>query len=229
MADNTLLADARADHGTRPAGRLRRSGQVPAVLYGLGTDTLTVSVPERELAHILASDTGANTLITLQVGGEEHLALARQIQRHPTRGSVLHVDFIRVRRDVAVAAEVPIHLTGEPAGVRDGGILEQLVFSLSIEAKPEDIPAAIEADISALELNSQLRVGELTLPPGVASTQEADELVAQVVVPRGMEEEEEAAAEGEEVEGEEGAEAAEGEEGAEGPAAEAEGSSGDEE
>ncbi|MGH9024735.1 MAG: 50S ribosomal protein L25 [Acidimicrobiia bacterium] len=227
MADNSLLADSRADRGTRPAGRLRRAGKVPAVLYGLGTDTLTVTVPERELAHILASETGANTLITLQLDGEEHLALARQIQRHPTRGSVLHVDFIRVRRDVAVAAEVPVHLTGEPAGVLDGGILEQLVFSLSIEAKPEDIPAAIESDIGHLELNGQLRVAELALPPGVSTVQEPDELVAQVVVPRGMEEEEEEAAEGEEVEGEE--EAAEGEEGAEAPAAEAEGRSGDEE
>jgi large subunit ribosomal protein L25 len=229
MADNTLLADARTERGSRPAGRLRRAGRVPAVLYGLGSDTLEVSVPERELAHILASETGANTLITLTLDGDEHLALARQIQRHPTRGSVLHVDFIRVRRDVAVAAEVPIHLTGEPAGVRDGGILEQLVFSLSIEAKPEDIPAAIEFEISHLELNGQLRVGDLSLPSGVTSTQEADELVAQVVVPRGMAEEEEAAAEGEEIEGEEGAEAAEGEEGAEPSAAEAEGSSGDEE
>lgn len=229
MADNTLLADARAEHGSRPAGRLRRAGHVPAVLYGLGTDTLAVSVPERDLAHILASETGANTLITLRLDGEEHLALARQIQRHPTRGSVLHVDFIRVRRDVAVAAEVPIHLTGEPAGVRDGGILEQLVFSLSIEAKPEDIPAAIEFEISHLALNDQLRVGDLSLPPGVTSTQEADELVAQVVVPRGMAEEEEEAAEGEEIEGEEGAEVAEGEEGAAAPEASAEGTSGDEE
>jgi large subunit ribosomal protein L25 len=203
MADNTLLADSRSDRGTRPAGRLRRAGKVPAVLYGLGTDTLTVAVPERELAHILAGETGANTLITLQVDGEEHLALARQIQRHPTRGSVLHVDFIRVRRDVAVAAEVPVHLTGEAIGVRDGGLLEQLIFSLSIEAKPEAIPAAIESDISGLELNGQLRVADLQLPPGVSSAQEQDELVAQIVVPRGMDEEEEAA-EGEELEGEEG-------------------------
>jgi large subunit ribosomal protein L25 len=231
MADNTLLADPRAVRGTRPTGRLRREGKVPAVLYGLGSETLTVSVPERELAHILASESGANTLITLRLDGEEHLALARQIQRHPTRGSVLHVDFIRVLRDVAVAAEVPIHLTGEAAGVRDGGILEQLVFSLSIEARPEDIPASIEVDISHLELNEQLRVAELSLPPGVSTVQEADELVAQVVVPRGLAEEEEAEAEeGEEVEGAEG-EAAEGEAAEGAPAGEAagegEGSSGE--
>jgi len=227
MADNTLLADPRADRGTRPAGRLRREGKVPAVIYGLGTDTLTVAVPERQLGHILASESGANTLITLQVEGEEHLALARQIQRHPTRGSVLHVDFIRVRRDVAVAAEVPVHLTGEAAGVRDGGLLEQLIFSLSIEAKPEDIPASIESDISHLELNAQLRVADLNLPPGVSSTQETDELVAQVVVPRGLEEEEEEGEEGEEgVEGEEG-EAAEGGEAAAEGGGEGEASSGD--
>jgi large subunit ribosomal protein L25 len=211
MADDiVLVAEPRSEQGSRPAGRLRRTGAVPAVVYGLGTDTLSVKVPARELTNALAK--GANTLITLKLDGGEALTLARQVQRDPTRGDLLHVDFIRVRTDVAVAAEVPLHLTGEPEGVKSGGIVEQLIFNLAIEAKPQDIPGGLEHDISALEIGDQVRVGELTLPPGVSVTVDADELVGQVVAPRVVEEEV--------PEGEEGEE---GEEGVEGEAAEGEG------
>ena len=214
--DNTLVAEARTVIGSRPAGRLRREGKVPAVMYGLETDTANLTVPGRALDHILAGESGANTLITVKVNGEEHLTLARQIQRHPTRGDVLHVDFIRVRRDVAVAAEIPVHLVGEPEGVRDGGVLEQLVFTLSIEAKPEDIPPGVEVDIAAMNIFDQLRIEDLRLPAGVALQHEPDELVVQIVMPRVVEEPEPEEAEGEEVEGE----VPEGEEGEAAPAAE---------
>lgn len=204
--DVVLTTEPRSDRGSRPAGRLRRSGKVPAVVYGLGADTLEVTVPARELNHILAH--GANTLITLKVDGGDALTLARQIQRHPTRGELLHVDFIRVRTDVAVAAEVALHLEGEPAGVKSGGVLEQLIFQLSIEAMPQNIPQEIVASIEHLEIGDQLRLNEITLPNGVVATIEEDTLIAQVVAPRVQEEE---------------AEAVEGEEGEEGAAAAAEG------
>jgi len=215
MADvNALTAESRSDFGSRTAGRIRRSGLVPAVVYGLGTDTATVAVNGRELQHLLAM--GANTLVTLKVEGDDALTLVRQVQRHPTRGDLLHVDFVRVRADVAVAADVPLHLEGEPAGVLDGGVLEQLVFQLPVEAKPQDIPQEITADVSALAIGDQIRLDEISLPPGVVATIESDSLIAQVIAPRVVEEEVPEAEEGEEgVEGEEGAEAAEGEEGAE--------------
>ena len=220
MPDDILLtAETRTVKGSRPAGRLRREGKVPAVVYGLDTETLNVTVPARELQHILAGEAGANALITLKYDGDDVLTLARQIQRHPTRGELIHVDFVRIRRDVAVEAEIPVHLEGEPAGVRDGGVLEQLVFSLAIEAKPADIPNAIEVDVSALEIGDQMRIEELSVPAGVAVMHEPEELVVQIVMPRVIEEPEPAEGEeGEEVEGE-GAEG----EGAEGEAAEAEG------
>ena len=200
MADEiTLAAKPRSERGTRPAGRIRREGQVPAVVYGLGADTLQVSVPARELNHILAG--GANTLISLQLDGDSALALARQVQRHPTRGELLHVDFIRVRTDVAVSAEVALHLIGEAAGVKDGGVLEQLVFSVTIEAKPQDIPHELEVDVSHLDIGAQLRFDEVGLPAGVTSSLDPETLVVQVVAPR-VAEEPETTEGGEEVEGE---------------------------
>jgi len=206
MADVTLTVENRTDRGSRPAGRMRRGGLVPAVVYGLDTDPLTVAVPARELAHILSGESGANTLIRLQLDGDEQLTLARQIQRHPTRGEVVHVDFVRVRRDVAVTAEVPLHLVGEAPGTRDGGLLEQLLFSLTVEAKPADIPTVVEVDVSRLEIGSQVRIEDLTVSTDVAFQHDADQLVAQVVMPRAVAIEEEVpeGEEGEAVEGEAG-------------------------
>ncbi len=204
MADVILTAEKRTDLGSGPAGRFRREGLLPAVVYGLRADSVAVTVPARELEQILHGASGANPLITLELDGDQLLALARQIQRHPTRGELVHVDFVRVRRDVAVSAEVPLHAQGEAPGVKSGGMLEQLLFSVTVEAMPGNIPDSIVFDISGLDLNDQLRVADLPVPAGVALQHEADELVAQVTIPRGMaagEEEAEAEAE-EEADGE---------------------------
>ncbi len=169
-----------------------------------------MTVSARELDHALHSASGANTLITLKLQGQEDaLALARQIQRHPTRNELVHVDFVRVRRDVAVAAEIPLTIEGEPPGVKEGGILEQLFFTITVEALPGNIPTSISVDVSHLALGDQLHVADLPIPAGVTVQHEPDELVAQISIPRGLEEEEAEAAEGEEGEGEEGEEGAE--------------------
>ena len=211
MADVILKAEPRSSLGSRNAGRYRREGKLPAVVYGLETETRSVLVSAHDLDHALHSESGANTLITLQLDGEDDaLALARQIQRHPTRNELVHVDFVRVRRDVAVTAEIPLTLEGDPQGAKEGGMLEQVLFTLTVEALPGNIPNEITVDISALGLGDQLHIANLTIPSGVDVQHEPDELVAQVSVPRGMDEEEEA--EGEEgEEGEEGAAAEDGE------------------
>lgn len=205
MADVTLTAEPRSEHGSGPAGRLRRVGKVPAVVYGLEADPQSISVGALELERILHGASGANTLISLELEEGDALALARQIQRHPTRGDLIHVDFVRVRRDVAVSAEVPLHVEGEAPGAREGGMLEQLLFSVTVEAMPGNIPEAVVVDISGLGLGDQLRIAELPVPAGVTLQHEQDQLVVQVAIPRGMAE----GAEGEE--GEEGAEGAGGE------------------
>jgi large subunit ribosomal protein L25 len=212
MADATLVAEPRTAAGKGAAGRIRREGRVPAVVYGLGEGSVSVSVPAREFAHLLAGEAGANTLFTLKVDGAEQLALARQIQRHPVRGTYLHVDFVRVRADQTIQADVPVHLTGESEGVSRGGVLEQLLHTVSVEAKPADIPNSLEVDISALEIGDGVYVNALVAPAGVVITNEPEELIAQVSAPRVVEEEE-AAAEGEEGEAAEGAPAAEAGEG----------------
>lgn len=215
MADVTLTASPRTEFGSGPAGRHRRAGKVPAIVYGLDHDPVSVTVGALELERILHGESGANTLITLQLDGDDALALARQIQRHPTRGDLLHVDFIRIRRDVAVTAEVPVQLEGDAPGTREGGMLEQILFTVTVEAMPGNIPTALAVDVTALGLGDQLHVSDIVVPTGVALQHEAGELVAQVTIPRGMEEEEAVA------EGEEGAEeAGEGEAGEAAAAAE---------
>jgi large subunit ribosomal protein L25 len=209
MADVILKAEPRTELGSRNAGRYRREGKLPAVVYGLETETRAVLVSAHDLDHALHSESGANTLITLQLDGEDDaLALARQIQRHPTRNELVHVDFVRVRRDVAVAAEIPLTLEGDPQGAKEGGMLEQVLFTVTVEALPGNIPTQITVDVSELGLGDQLHVENLSIPSGVAVQHEPDELVAQVSVPRGLEEEE-AEGEGEEGEGAEGGEGGE--------------------
>ena len=132
MPDVRLVAETRTALGKGGAGRVRRQGLVPAVVYGLGEASMPVSVSSRELGHILSGESGANTLITLKVDGSEQLALARQIQRHPVKGTLVHVDFVRVRADQAIQAEIPVHLFGDAEGVARGGILEQLVHTLTV-------------------------------------------------------------------------------------------------
>jgi large subunit ribosomal protein L25 len=172
------------------------------VVYGLGEDAAAVTVPSHDLDLILAK--GVNSLITLRLDGTDLLALARQVQRDPVRGTLVHVDFVRVSVDVAIAADVALILVGEPIGVRNGGLLDQQLFSIPVEAKPQDIPTSIEVDVSALDLADQLRVADVPLPAGVVTTLESDTLLAAIAVPRGLADEGE---EGEDSEAAEGGEA----------------------
>jgi large subunit ribosomal protein L25 len=222
MADAILAAQRRSAYGKGAAGRTRREGLVPAVVYGLGAENVPVTVPSRELGHMLASAAGANTLFTLKLDGTDQLALARQIQRHPVKGTLLHVDFVRVRADQTIQADVPVHLTGDAEGVGRGGVLEQFLYTVSVEAKPADVPNSLEIDISALEIGDAAHVRDLSVPRGVVIMNDVDDVLAQISAPRVAEEEEVAAIEGEAAEGEAapGAEGAGGEGGGESPGGE---------
>lgn len=185
MSDAVVLnAEPRAERGSGAAGRLRRSGRLPAVVYGLGGEPAVVTVSAHDLDRILAG--GVNSLITLRTDGNDQLALARQVQRHPTRGDLVHVDFVRVSVDVAISAEVELHLVGEAVGVRNGGILDQHLFTVPVEAKPQEIPGSIEVDVTHLDLGDHLHASDLTLPVGVITGLDPDTVLATVAVPRGL-------------------------------------------
>jgi len=204
MAEITLPAHTGRPTGSRPSNRLRAEGKVPATVYGLGGDAVTVSVDWRDLRHALTTEAGMNALINLQI--DEHateLTIVKELQRHPIKRSVLHIDFLRVSRDVAIEVEVPIVLLGEAEQVtRDGGTVDQALFHLTISAKPGSIPNELTVDISGLTIGDAVRVGDIALPEGVETEVDAEEPVVIGSAPQAEEVVE--APEGEEVE--EGAE-----------------------
>jgi large subunit ribosomal protein L25 len=178
MDEVSLVADVGRVKGSSEARRLRLAGKVPGVLYGHGIDPIDVAVGSRELRTALTSDSGLNALISLDVDGTKHLAMARQLQRHPVRRSIDHVDFVVVRRDEVVSVEVPIHLVGEALEVeRADGLVEQSLHSLVIHAKPGDIPNAIEVDITDLAIGEAIRVSDLKLPAGATTDVDPEETV----------------------------------------------------
>ena len=222
MEEVSLVAEVGRVKGSAEARRLRARGKVPAVLYGHGIEPLPLAVGSRDLRAALTSEAGHNALISLDVDGQRHLAMARQLQRHPTRRSIDHVDFVIVRRDEVVTTEVPVHLVGEAESVeRADGMVEQQVFTLTVHAKPADIPNAVEVDVSGLTIGEAIRVGDLKLPGGVTTEVDPDEPVVVAQASRLAAEIEEADAEAEaEAAGMEPGEAeaeAEGDAGAEAP------------
>jgi large subunit ribosomal protein L25 len=208
MAEVVLAAEIGRPVGSRAVRRLRREGKIPGVIYGHGTDALPVAVVARELRVALNSEAGANQLLSLDTGSGTYLALAREMQRHPVAQTVTHVDFVIVRRDEVISADVPIALVGEATEVHHGdGLVEQQMFTLAINALPTDIPTSIEADVSGLTIGGQVRVSDLSLPSGVTTDVDLETAVVIGQPPRVVVEEE--PVEGEAEEGAEGEAAAE--------------------
>lgn len=218
MSEYQLAAESRTDTGKGAARRVRAAGRVPAVLYGHGIKPEHLSVDARELGQALRSG-GANALLQLQLGRDRHLALAREVQRHPVRGTFTHVDFLVVRRGEKVTVSVPVHLTGNAPGVVQGGILDQDLHQLSVEAEVTAVPEAIDADVSGLQIGAVLRVGDLKAPSGATILDDPEapvvSVIPPIVEPVGAEEEEAAEAEAGEAAAAEGAGAAGSSEGGE--------------
>src|ERR1700722_931591 len=198
MAEITLVAEPGRPTGSAESRRLRASGRVPAVVYGHGGEGTALSVDGRDLRHALSGTSGLNQLLSLTVGSETHLAMARSLQRHPVRHTVVHVDFLIVRRDEVISADVPILLIGEARAVeQEQGLVEHLLTSLTVNAIPGLIPAHLEVDISELTIGEGVRVSDLALAEGVTTDTSPDELVVLASATRAAVEEE-AASEGEE-------------------------------
>ena len=218
----TLQVAPREIEGSRANRRLRRAGRVPAVIYGGGDDPLPVSVDARELRHALHA---SGAVIELALDGNTTPVVLKDTQLHPVRGETWHVDFLRVRMDVAIQSTVTLELVGadEAPGHVEGGVLEQQLRELTIEALPGDIPESVVHDVSSLELNATVHVSDLTAPSGVTIVDDPETVVASITLPRLEVEEPEVETETEVVGEGEGApegEAAEGGEGAEASAEE---------
>ena len=170
MPEIKLVAEVGRKPGSRPSGRLRAAGKIPGVIYGHGIEPVPIAVEGRALRAALNTEAGLNALLDLQVDGSSHLTVARDVQRDPVRGTVLHVDFQIVRRDEVIAADVPVNLVGEPEELhRADGVVDHQLFTLTVHATPGRIPNAIEVDISALSVGDTVRVGDVALPEGVTT------------------------------------------------------------
>lgn len=186
MAEVDLAAEVRSAQGSANSRRLRTAGKIPGVMYGHGTKPTSVAVDARELRLALTTEAGVNALLQLNVDGTKHLALARDIQRHPVRGTVSHVDFQVVNRNEQVTADIPLTFTGEALKVtKNGGVVEHLLNSLNITATPTTLPSHIEVDLTELELDGAIRVKDLKLPNGVTTSLDADEPVVIGATTRG--------------------------------------------
>jgi large subunit ribosomal protein L25 len=161
--ETNLLEGQPREAGTKgDARRVRRDGKIPAVIYGAGKDSMSISVDPRVVSRILNSETGHNTIFDLSLSGEKTKAMIVDWQYEPIKGSLLHIDLKRIALDKVLKVSVPIFLVGEAAGVKqEGGIMEQMLREVDIECLPADIPSHIDADVSQLTFGKVLRVSDL--------------------------------------------------------------------
>ena len=168
LAEVSLQARRRDETGKGVARRLRRAGRIPAVVYGKNMESVPLSLDAHDAAQLFHSIPVANTVLQLDIGdGETFRTLVREIQTHPFRPDILHVDFMRLRRGVAIELNVPISLAGTPAGIREGGNLEIVAHEVQVRCTPANIPESLHVDISGLGLGESLQLGDVTLPEGV--------------------------------------------------------------
>ncbi|MCZ4494777.1 MAG: large subunit ribosomal protein [Baekduia sp.] len=185
MADQTTTLDvhARGAAHSRETRRLRRSGQVPGVLYGGTGEPLAFAVAARTLRHALAAK-GAVLELSID-GGPGTPAVLKDSQRHPVRGEIMHVDLLRVDLTVEIEATVPVVLVNfeQAPGIVEGGILEHVTRELTIQALPNDIPESIEVDVSGMEMNATIQLSAITAPAGITLLDDPDATVLASITP----------------------------------------------
>jgi large subunit ribosomal protein L25 len=203
----------RERRGSADARRLRRGGLIPGVLYGRGKTPHAIAVPERDLRRVLSGSGGLHAILDVVLDGQKttHPSILKEYQLDPLRGTLTHVDLHEVRLDQPIQAQIVVTLIGEPAGVKEGGVLSQVTREVTVEALPMEIPEHLELDVSDMAIGDSLRVADLTAIEGVTFVDDPEETVlASVGLPTRVEEPEEVLEEGEEADVPEGAEAPEG-------------------
>lgn len=187
MATVQLNATVRDGAGKGAARTLRGQGKVPAIIYGHKRQPQALTIDTRDLEKLLDHIAAESTVIELNLNGTMARTLIREIQRHPFRREILHVDFQELVAGEKVVVSIPIVLTGVPEGVRlGGGILDQTMRELEIKVDPADIPNHLEADVNSLQIGSSLHVRDLAIPPGVEVMDDKDASVCVVGAPRAV-------------------------------------------
>jgi large subunit ribosomal protein L25 len=167
METFTVEGNIREERGKNAAHRTRRTGMVPAVLYGGKKDSVALAVNAKQVARILRSESGHNTIFSVRVsGGAEEKAMLKDWQVDPMNGALLHVDLLRIAMDVRMRVGIPVHTFGEPQGVKlQGGVFEIVTREVEIECLPGDIPEEFKVDVTPLMIGNQLRAGDLPIDP----------------------------------------------------------------
>lgn len=198
MPEIVVAAEPRTESGKNASRRLRAKERIPAVLYGGKGETRPVAVSPRDVLQVLRSAAGGNTLFDIDLDGKRTKVILKEYQVQPISGELLHVDLFELALDKLLEVKVRVELLGTPVGVKnEGGVLDFITRELEVECLPTDIPEKISVDVTHLSMGNHLRVSELEMPKGVTCVTEPGVVIAHVVAPRTVVEEEAAPAEGE--------------------------------
>jgi large subunit ribosomal protein L25 len=182
MSTTLRITSGRAE-GSAAARRLRREEQIPGVLYGLGMTPVSVSVARADLRVALSGPAGANTILTLEVDGNSYPAVVKDMQRHPVRRTVSHVDFLRIDLSEELTVSVPVHLVGNAKAVlAEGGLVDAAVDTLELVTTPANMPSDVTVDVSNMQPGDVIRLSEITLPAGCRALGDPDMPVVTAVV-----------------------------------------------
>ncbi|QJR35509.1 50S ribosomal protein L25/general stress protein Ctc [Gemmatimonas groenlandica] len=185
MSSASLSASVRAETGKGAARKIRQAGSIPAVIYGHGREPQSLTINARDTDKLLKSIAISSTVIDLSIDGKSARTLIREVQRHPFKRTITHIDFQELVAGETVSVQIPIVYVGVPEGVRlEGGLLDQIMHQLHIEVDPSSIPNHIDVDVSALKIGNTLHVSDLTLPAGIKVLDEPGNTVCIVQVPK---------------------------------------------
>ena len=175
MSQTTLVASTGRETGSPASRRLRATDQIPGVLYGQGMAPVSVAVARRDLRVALSGPAGFNTVLQLQVDGKVYPAVIKDVQRHPVKRNVSHIDFLQVNMSETITVSVPLHITGEAKAVlAEGGLVDPSVDNIEVECTPGNMPNEFTVDISAMVPGDVIRLSSLTMPAGVVALGDPD-------------------------------------------------------